>query len=143
MSLYFSNESWPTTFDAALTVGFLLLVVGVPVAGYVFMAIDVRAYIRSLKRGLAVVVRGLPFVDVPEWARDHTPRAVAALGLRMPCTENDLMRAYRRKVKTMHPDHGGDQRKFLRLQADFEEALELVRAAAAVEQAWSRSHNAA
>jgi hypothetical protein len=141
---YFTSDPWPNTLDAALTIAFVAAVVAVPLAGYVFMAMDVRAYVRSLKRGLAVVVRGLPFVDLPDWARDHTPRAVAALGLRMPCTEDDLMRAYRRRVKTMHPDHGGDQRRFLRLQADFEEALTLVRAAVAVEQAaWSRSHHAA
>jgi hypothetical protein len=140
---YFTTDPWPNTLDAALTIAFIAVVVAVPLAGYVFMALDFRAYLRSLKRGLAVIVRGIPFVNVPDWAREHTPRAVAALGLRMPCTENDLMRAYRRRVKTMHPDHGGDQQRFLRLQADFEEALNLVRAAAAVEQAWSHSHHAA
>jgi hypothetical protein len=143
MSLYTSNQTWPTTLDVALLIGFFVLVVALPLAGYVFMALDIRRYLRSLKRTVAVIIRGLPFVDVPDWARDHTPRAVMALGLRMPCTENDLMRAYRRRVKTMHPDHGGDERKFLRLQADFEEALQLVRAAAVVEQAWPRSHHAA
>ncbi|MGD9720786.1 MAG: hypothetical protein AB7O59_13940 [Pirellulales bacterium] len=123
-------DPWPNTLDALVTSAFLAVVLLVPAAGYVFMALDIRAYVRSLKRGLAVIGRYLPFYEVPGWARAETPRAIAALGLRMPCTEADLMRAYRKRVKRLHPDHGGDQRRFLMLQADFEEALSLVRAAA-------------
>jgi hypothetical protein len=36
------------------------------------------------------------------------------------------MQAYRQKVKELHPDHGGDERRFLILQAQFEEALTLI-----------------
>jgi hypothetical protein len=122
----------------------LVIVVAVPLAGYVFLALDVRAYLRSLQRGVAVIVRYLPFTEVPDWARTHTPRAVAALGLRMPCSEADLLQAYRRRVKRLHPDHGGEERRFLRLQADFEEALLLVRAsAAACESRWPKTPRAA
>ncbi|MEX2115188.1 MAG: J domain-containing protein [Pirellulales bacterium] len=144
MLQFLTNESWPSAFDAVLTIAFLLVVIGVPVLGYVFLALDIRAYFRSLRRGMAVIVSYLPFAEVPDWARSHTPRAIAALGLQLPCSETDLMRAYRRRVKTLHPDRGGDGRRFLRLQADFEEALALVRAATAAETTtWPQSHHAA
>jgi curved DNA-binding protein CbpA len=45
----------------------------------------------------------------------------------MPCTEDDVMRAYRKKVKRLHPDRGGDQRRFLVLQSDFEQAIAFIR----------------
>ncbi len=144
MMSYVPNESWPNAFDLALTIAFLVIIIALPLAGFVFLVLDVRAYIRALKRGVAVIARRLPFAEVPNWASVYTPRAVAALGLRMPCSEADLSRAYRRRVKRLHPDHGGDERRFLRLQADFEEALLLVRAGtAAHEPGWSHSHHAA
>ena len=90
-----TEHGWPGPFDTVVTGTFLALVVGICATGYVLMALDVRTYLRSLRRGLAVVSRYLPLYDVPDWARDHTPRAVAALGLRMPCGEDELKRAYR------------------------------------------------
>jgi curved DNA-binding protein CbpA len=50
----------------------------------------------------------------------------SALGLTLPCTADDIRAAYRRKVKKLHPDRGGDRRQFLRLQAHFEQAMGLV-----------------
>jgi curved DNA-binding protein CbpA len=44
----------------------------------------------------------------------------------MPCTPAEILAAYRRKVKTMHPDVGGDRREFLRLQGHFEQAMSFV-----------------
>lgn len=115
------SEPWPNAVDLAATITFLLLLVVVPAVGYVFIALDFRAYLRSLQRGLILAAR--VFGGIPDWARHHTPRSVAALGLIMPCTEDELKRAYRERVKHLHPDHGGDQRRFLLLQAHFEEAL--------------------
>ncbi len=129
MSPYTPVDPWPNSIDAVATAIFLTAVVAIPVAGYVFMVLDIRAYVRSLRRGLAVIGRYVPFPEIPQWARDQTPRAVASLGLRMPCTEAELLRAYRQRVMKLHPDHGGDERRFRLLQADFEEALSLVRAA--------------
>ena len=103
---------------------FLLVVVLVPAAGYVFMVLDFRAYLRTLRRGLILAVD--VFTGLPPWARQYTPRPVAALGLTMPCTCEDLKRAYRERVKHLHPDRGGDQRRFLVLQAQFEEAMKIV-----------------
>lgn len=116
--------SWPNSVDLVVTIVFLALVVLVPAAGYVFMVLDFRAYLRSLKRGLIVAAHA--FRGIPSWAREQTPRSIAALGLRLPCTEADLKQAYRQRVKLLHPDHGGDQQRFLRLQADFEEALDYL-----------------
>jgi curved DNA-binding protein CbpA len=44
----------------------------------------------------------------------------------MPCTADDVLAAYRRKVKSLHPDRGGDRREFLRLQTHFEQAMAFV-----------------
>ena len=67
------------------------------------------------------------FSDLPAWAKETTPRCIAVFGLMLPCTEDDLLRAYRAKVKKLHPDRGGDRRKFLQLQSHFEIAIVLLR----------------
>jgi hypothetical protein len=64
--------------------------------------------------------------ELPEWVRRTTPQCILALGLTMPSTSEDVLTAYRRKVKQLHPDRGGDRRAFLRLQAHFEQAMALV-----------------
>lgn len=48
------------------------------------------------------------------------------LELTWPCTQEDVKAAYRRLVKTAHPDGGGDHARFLALQAAYDEALRLV-----------------
>jgi hypothetical protein len=118
------SHPWPDTVDLVAMVLFLTVVVVLPAVGYVFMVLDFRAYLRSLQRGLIHVGRYLS--QVPEWARYETPAALKAFGLRLPCTEEDLKRAYRNRVKRLHPDHGGDKRRFLIVQAQFEEALVLL-----------------
>ncbi len=120
MLLVLADGHWPDSLDATVTTIFLAAVVGIATLGYVFMVLDYRAYLRSLRRALVKVINYLP--NVPEWARVETPRCIAAFGLRMPCTKQDLMRAYRTKVKKLHPDRGGDKRRFLILQQNFEEA---------------------
>jgi len=130
-------DTWPNSLDLVVTIAFLAVFLLVPALGYVFMALDLRAHLRALRRSLALVARS--FSDVPDWARGDTPRAIAALGLRMPCTEEDLKRAYRRRVKELHPDHGGDERRFMLLQAHFEEALAIVTGHAA----WTPGQTAA
>jgi len=100
---------------------------GLPALGYFFMVLDYRAYLRSLRRALVVVTGGYRYsTELPEWVRKNTPRCVLVFGLTMPCTEEDILAAYRRKVKELHPDRGGDRRKFLRLQAHFEQAMKIV-----------------
>lgn len=125
MFLLADQSAWPNLLDLTVTVTFLAIALLVPAAGYVFMVLDYRAYLRSLRRTL-VVVGQWTMPGIPAWARRETPRAIAALGLRMPCTEEDLKRAYRARVKLLHPDHGGDERRFLMLQANFEEALAIL-----------------
>lgn len=122
-----ADASWPTPFDAVVTAIYLGTCTLLPAFGFVLMAIDLRKYLRSLRRTL-VRVRQVMF-ERPEWARRQTPACVAALGLHLPCSEDDLKRAYRRRVKSLHPDHGGDRRRFLYLQRQFEEALEVIGAA--------------
>jgi hypothetical protein len=124
MLRFIPSSPWPNSFDLVVTCLFLAIVVIVPAVGYVFMVLDFRAYLRSLGRGLILMVRSI--YEIPEWARRETPPAIAALGLRLPCSQEDLNRAYRKRVKRLHPDHGGDQRRFLQLQAHFEEATSIL-----------------
>lgn len=112
------------TLNTTIIAIFVGMIILVPLAGYVFMVLDFRAYLRSLRRVMIVATQS--FTTLPGWAKVYTPRCIAALGLQMPCTEEEVKRAYRQKVKELHPDHGGDQRRFMILQAQFEEALKLV-----------------
>lgn len=120
-----STHDWPTTLDLTVSVGFFTAVVAAAVFGYVFMVVDYRAYLKSLRRHLVRVVYRTG--GMPDWVRRHTPRCISALGLELPCTEDEVKQAYREKVKSLHPDLGGDQKRFLQLQTYFEEALELIR----------------
>ena len=100
------------------------VLIGIPLLGWVFMVLDYRAYVRSLRRAIAVV-RQYTF-DLPEWVKDERPECFRALGLVPPCTKEEVLAAYRRLVKELHPDRGGDRRRFNRLQRHFEEAIALV-----------------
>jgi len=120
-SLY---RSWPDGIDASVSAVYLALAFGLALLGYVCMVLDIRAYLRSLRRALVLITHYR--VDLPEWVRRDTPRCILALGLTMPCTTDDVLAAYRRKVKRLHPDRGGDRREFLRLQTHFEQAMSLV-----------------
>src|SRR3954464_15489438 len=101
---------WPDGFDWVITVGYLLLILGVAAAGYACMVLDIRAYLRSLRRALVVITHYR--VELPEWIRRDTPRCIQALGLTMPCTTEEVLEAYRERVKVLHPDRGGSRREF-------------------------------
>jgi hypothetical protein len=119
-----SEHVWPNGIDWPILAGYLILAFGLPTLGYVAMVLDFRAYLRSLRRALVIVTQYRP--ELPEWVRRTTPHCILALGLTMPCTTDDVLAAYRRKVKLLHPDRGGDRRAFLRLQNHFEQAMALV-----------------
>jgi hypothetical protein len=118
------HTGWPDHYDWPILIAFLLLAFGLPALGYVAMFLDFRAYLRSLRRALVVVTHYRR--ELPEWVRRTTPHCILALGLTMPCTADDVLAAYRRKVKQLHPDRGGDRRQFLRLQEHFEQAMAVV-----------------
>jgi hypothetical protein len=96
------------------------------------MAIDIRRYLRSLRRALVVVAQAATRRRTPNWALRDQPPCLEALDLTLPCTEEQVLAAYRRRVKELHPDHGGDLRDFLRLQKHFEQALYIVRGQAKI-----------
>ena len=123
-----SPASWPQGIDQILTGAYLLLIISLPLLGYTFMVLDFRRYLRSLRRSLVTVVQVVP--TTPIWALRQRPSCLKALDLCLPCSEEDVMTAYRELAKTLHPDRGGDLEKFLRLQRHFEQALRLVRSQA-------------
>ena len=118
------SSSSPDGIDWTITATYFAIAFGLAALGYVCMVLDFRAYLRSLRRALVLISHY--GVELPDWVRRDTPRCMQALGLTMPCTEADVLAAYRRKVKSLHPDLGGDQREFLRLQTHFEQAMALV-----------------
>jgi len=63
---------------------------------------------------------GFPVAEVREIQRIAQTRRAA------PDAIEERGIAYRRKVKQLHPDRGGDRREFMRLQAHFEQAMAFV-----------------
>ncbi len=120
-----TTARWPDGYDRALTMVYLAVIFGLPLLGYVFMVLDFRRYLRSLRRAMVLVAQTIPVT--PYWSLRSRPVCLKILGLELPCTEEDVMAAYREKAKEMHPDRGGDLEEFLRLQRYFEQALQLVR----------------
>jgi hypothetical protein len=57
-------------------------------------------------------------------ATDSRPDFLTTLGLIPPCTVEDVKQAYLSKVKTAHPDVGGDAAEFRKIQEAFERATE-------------------
>lgn len=118
--------SWPDGVDLAALALFGLLAVGLPALGYVFMALDIRRYLRSLRRAL-VLVASVTLRRPPNWSLRDCPPCLQTFGLKLPCSEQEVLAAYRELVKEMHPDRGGEMRQFLRLQQHFEQAMHLAR----------------
>lgn len=129
-AIFAASNRWPDIVDVLAIALWLLMALGLPVLGYVLMAIDFRRYLRSLRRALTVVVRATMRRGDPFWALRDQPPCLQALDLHLPCTEMQVLAAYRRRVKELHPDRGGDLQQFLRLQKHFEQAQHLVRAQA-------------
>ena len=128
-SLIFAVRSpaniWYDVVDWMAVILFMSLALGVPLAGYVLMALDYRAYLRSLRRTLAKVANLVP--ATPYWVLRSRPPCLISLGLFLPITEEEVLAAYRERVKEFHPDRGGDLTKFLQLQRHLEQALHLAR----------------
>lgn len=118
------EHAWPDGIDWIVTAAYLASIIAVVIAGYVCMALDIRTYLRSLRRALVVISHYR--MELPDWIRKDRPRCIQALGLTLPCTTDEVLTAYRRKVKSVHPDRGGDGREFLRLQEHFEQAMSLA-----------------
>ncbi len=118
---------WPDAVDGAALAVYLAAAFGLPALGYVFMALDVRRYLRSLRRALVVVAESAFRRGTPEWAARDRPPCLQAFDLDVHATEGQLLAVYRSLVKELHPDRGGDLQQFLRLQKHFEQAQHLIR----------------
>ncbi|TWU25737.1 hypothetical protein Pla144_29490 [Bythopirellula polymerisocia] len=122
-----ARKNWPDDIDLLITASYLIVILGIPLLGYVVMFLDFRRYLRSLRRALVIATNVMTAPAIPYWALLERPACLRALDLKMPCTEAEVLAAYREKAKTLHPDRGGDLQKFLRLQKNFDKALSLVR----------------
>jgi hypothetical protein len=56
---------------------------------------------------------------------DQLPRCLEVLHLSWPCTVKEVQEAYRKLVKSAHPDGGGNHDKFLELQTAYDQALRI------------------
>lgn len=139
MVLLATADSWPDAIDGAVIAGYLILIAAIPLAGYVLLVCDIRAYYRRLKRALVLVshytTRVPRWLTKDQWRERSVPPCVAAFGLDLPCSEADLLDAYRRLAKQLHPDCGGDRNEFLQMQRYFEEARSLLTATESDERA--------
>jgi hypothetical protein len=97
----------------------------------VAITFDAQAYFRLDAAGVTAVLcehempgwslgRRLPFetpaVDRPTAAPDPVSEAFAELGLDPGADEDAVRRAYRDRAKEVHPDAGGDEAEFKRVQ---------------------------
>lgn len=114
------------TADGLGAVWFIAIAFGLPLLGWLAAVLDYRAYLRRLRGALVVVSRYR--LDAPLWALRDRPACLRELGLAPGCTRDEVMAAYRQRVKKVHPDHGGDRRRFDHLQQSFREAITLVEA---------------
>ena len=119
------HRPWPDQIDLLAISLFSFAVIGVPVIGYWLMVADYRAYLRALRGALMIVRYHLK--SIPNWARRETPGCIKSLGLRLPCTEEEIKEAYRRRAEQLHPDRGGDRRRFALLKSQYEEAVDFIR----------------
>ncbi|MEM8866602.1 MAG: J domain-containing protein [Planctomycetota bacterium] len=118
-------SQWPDAVDWFALGVISALLVGAPLLGYVLLVLDIRAYYRSLRRAL-VTVRGYA-TRLPDWVRRDRPPCLEALGLTLPCTQQEVLAAYRERVKRLHPDAGGSRTQFAQLQQHFEQAMQLAK----------------
>ncbi len=117
-------RDWPNGLDLAMLALYLALALGLPLFAYVLMFLDYRHYLRSLRRTLVSVAQAMP--GTPYWVYRDRPPCLESLDLHLPCSEDEVLAAYRLRVKSLHPDHGGDLQEFLRLQEHFEQAMHLA-----------------
>ncbi len=119
-------RDWPSGLDIALLVLYLTLAFGLPLFAYVLMFLDYRLYLRSLRRTLVSIAQAVP--GTPYWVHRDRPPCLDALDLHLPCSKDEVLAAYRLRVKSLHPDRGGNLQEFLRLQKHFEQAMHLAQA---------------
>lgn len=76
----------------------------------------------------------LPFEESAQVLAQERPAWAVALQLELPCTVQELKRAFRRQALKSHPDRpGGSHEAFLRTTALFEEAMAYLKSARATE----------
>jgi len=122
-----AGRDWPNGLESTTLLLFLAAIVGLPVLGYWLTVLDIRAYLRALRGVLVRLTHPRNPHELPAWVQDDdTPSCLRAMGLSLPCTNDDLKEAYRRLAKELHPDRGGDVQRFLMLQTHMEQATHFL-----------------
>lgn len=124
-SLLIARSDWPNSIDTLAVAVFVAMIFLLPVLGYWLTALDVRAWLRALRGSLVKVAEYA--AEMPSWVYQDTPPCLRALGLTWPCSEQEVKEAYRRLAERLHPDRGGDIRRFLLLQQQLERSLHYLR----------------
>jgi len=97
-------NSWPDSVDAAALALYALAAFGLPALGYVFMALDIRRYLRSLRRALVVVAAAAVRRGTPEWALRGRPPCMQTFALDLPFSEEQLLAAYTGEPESWGPN---------------------------------------
>ena len=121
-----ARNAWPDTVDRSAVLLFLAVVVLVPSSDTGSQSLICAAG-RARLRGVLVRVARPFAAPLPDWVDRETPPCLRALGLSLPCNEADVKEAYRRRAEALHPDRGGDMRRFLLLQQQLEQSLYFLR----------------
>lgn len=62
-------------------------------------------------------------IPISAWHNKQLQDQTALLGVTWPCSKRDVTRAFRVKVKTAHPDKGGDTADFIALRKAYEQLV--------------------
>jgi hypothetical protein len=94
-------------------------------ATYASEAAAMQASFDDVFRAVQAKVRIKPAVKVQPGSR-ACPPCLAALGLTADAAADEVRVAFRRLAWSTHPDAGGDERDFVRLRRNYEEAVRLT-----------------